>query len=125
MEDVKKKLSENSMESDRNIYLCLLAQATHSSKFNIEFNSNSEGYKKMKIDTTTTLKSMGKQWLYYMDNSQDIRLKISRNLGFPHYCSKLCKAQDDKASCFEDFASEKGDCTQIATKVTTISEKPC
>ncbi len=60
IEDVKKKMSENSMEGDKNIYLCLLAQADQSSKFNIEFNSNAEGYHKLKIDTTTTLKTSSK-----------------------------------------------------------------
>jgi hypothetical protein len=53
-------MSENSMEGDKNIYLCLLAQADQNSKFNIEFNSNAEGYHKLGIDTTTTLKTSSK-----------------------------------------------------------------
>jgi len=36
MEDVKKKLTENSMENDKNIYLCMLAQGgAQDTKFNI------------------------------------------------------------------------------------------
>jgi hypothetical protein len=27
MEDVKKKMSDNSMEGDKNVYLCILAQS--------------------------------------------------------------------------------------------------
>ena len=53
-------MSENSMENDKNIFLCLLVEATQSSKFNIEFNTNNNGYRKLKVDTTTTLKSTGR-----------------------------------------------------------------
>ena len=60
MENIKKKMSENSMENDKNIFLCLLVEATQSSKFNIEFNTNNNGYRKLKVDTTTTLKSTGR-----------------------------------------------------------------
>jgi len=41
VEEIKKKLEDNSMEKDKNIYLCILASADKSSKFNIEFNTNS------------------------------------------------------------------------------------
>jgi hypothetical protein len=58
------------MENDKNIYLCLLASADRSSKFNIEFNTNADGYRKLKIDTTTSIKGKGKTSLYYLDNSQ-------------------------------------------------------
>ena len=61
MEDVKKKLTENSMENDKNIYLCMLAQGgAQDTKFNIQFNSNSDGYKKLTIDSTSTLTGSSK-----------------------------------------------------------------
>lgn len=125
MEDVKKKMSDNSMEGDKNVYLCILAQSDKNAKFNIEFNSNGEGFKKLAIDSTTTLKSASKSHLFYMDNSQEIYLKITRDAGFPYYQTKLCKPEDEMTKCFEDFAGEAELGTQIASKVTTLSEKPC
>jgi hypothetical protein len=122
IEEVKKKLTDNEIENDKNIYLCVLAEADQSSKFNIEFNSNGEGYKKLKIDTTTTLKAAEKQVLYYLDNSQETYLKISRNEGFPFYSTRLCKGEEN---CFDEFAEDKQQGKQLANKVTTISEKPC
>ena len=58
------------MDNDKNVYLCLLASADQSSKFNIEFNTDNKGFRKLKIDTTTTINSTGKEYLYYLDNSQ-------------------------------------------------------
>lgn len=97
VEAIKKQMEENSMGNDKNIYLCLLASASQSSKFNIEFNTNNEGFRKLKIDTTTTIKGTGKTSFYYLDNSQEIYLKISRNQGFPFCDTKLCKPDDDIA----------------------------
>lgn len=100
MEEVKKKLSDNSMEGDKNVYLCVLAHADKNAKFNIQFNSDGEGFKKLAIDSTTTLKGANKEALYYMDNSQEIYLKITRDQGFPYYQTKLCKPEDEMTKCF-------------------------
>lgn len=48
------------MEGDKNVYLCLLASAQQNAKFNIEFDSEKDGYKLLKVDTTTTLKTSNK-----------------------------------------------------------------
>lgn len=35
IEDIKKKLEENSIENDKNLYLCLMASSGEDTKFNI------------------------------------------------------------------------------------------
>lgn len=60
-----------------------------------------------------------------MDNSQEIYLKISRDQGFPYFNTRLCKEEEDLSKCFEEFAENKEEGTQIANKVITLAEKPC
>lgn len=79
----------------------------------------------MAIDSTTTLKTSNKDTLYYIDNSQEVYLKITRNSGFPYYQTKLCKPEIELSKCFEEFESENGDKIQIANKVTSLTEPAC
>jgi len=71
MTDIKTKLSDNSMQDHRNVYLCIMAHAITDSKFTIEFTSDAEGMKMLTLDSTSTLKSDAKQVSFYqMDTTQ-------------------------------------------------------
>lgn len=102
MEDIKSKLSENSMEDHRNVYLCILAQAITDNKFTIEFISDSESIKTLSMDGQATLKSKsGQVTLYQIEASQSFELKIARNEGFPYISSKLCKPGKEMSTCVQ------------------------
>jgi hypothetical protein len=82
------------MEGDATPYLCVLATAPADTKFSIEFTSDKDAIKQLAIDTTTALSSSsGQKTLYQIDTSQYVYLKITREEGFPHFSSKICKPE--------------------------------
>lgn len=60
--------------------------------------------------------------MYQADASQEFKLKITREAGFPFLETKLCKSGDDFESCLNSFkdSSDKGD--QLTNKMTSIEQ---
>lgn len=71
IENIKTKLSENSMEGDNTPFICILATASSDSKFSIEWTSDKNSIKTLAIDTVTPLSAAsGEKHLYQIDVSQ-------------------------------------------------------
>lgn len=95
IEDIKTKLSENSMEGDNTPFICLLATASSDSKFSVEWTSDKNSIKTLAIDTVAPLAAAaGEKHLYQIDVSQEVYLKIIRDEGFPYLTKKLCKPEE-------------------------------
>jgi hypothetical protein len=101
VEDIKAKISENSMEGDSTPYLCVLAVAPSDSKFSIEWTSDKNTIKTLAIDTTTALSTIsGQKTIYQIDTTQETYLKITRDEGFPYFSTKTCKPEGgDFSNC--------------------------
>lgn len=97
-----------------------------SCKLVIEYSSESDGFKKIHIDSYEDIVLNNLETKYYqIEGFTKMYAKVTRTSGFPFVLIKKCSVREEYKDCMEDFKKNADKGKQIVVKTESFEEDAC